>query len=87
MIGWAAVSACTATVHNYTGLIICRFFLGFIEAPVSILTVTVLRNALNGVSFILGHSICSPSSIPEKRSRLVYLFYIQGRLLVLLALD
>ncbi|EGU77925.1 hypothetical protein FOXB_11572 [Fusarium oxysporum f. sp. conglutinans Fo5176] len=33
MIGWAAVSACTATVKNYSGLIACRFFLGFVEAP------------------------------------------------------
>ncbi|KAM5345262.1 hypothetical protein ACJ41O_011124 [Fusarium nematophilum] len=33
MIGWAAVSACTATVHSYSGLVACRFFLGFVEAP------------------------------------------------------
>lgn len=32
MIGWAAVSACTATVKSYSGLIACRFFLGFVEA-------------------------------------------------------
>ncbi|KAM0230571.1 hypothetical protein ACHAPO_009087 [Fusarium lateritium] len=33
MIGWAAVSACTATVKSYSGLVACRFFLGFVEAP------------------------------------------------------
>ncbi|KAJ4243381.1 hypothetical protein NW757_011244 [Fusarium falciforme] len=33
MIGWATVSACTALVKNYSGLIACRFFLGFVEAP------------------------------------------------------
>jgi hypothetical protein len=32
MIGWAAVSAATAGVKNYSGLIACRFFLGFVEA-------------------------------------------------------
>lgn len=32
MIGWAAVSASTAAVTNYGGLIACRFFLGFVEA-------------------------------------------------------
>ncbi|KAF7554814.1 hypothetical protein G7Z17_g2669 [Cylindrodendrum hubeiense] len=33
MIGWAAISACTATVTSYSGLLACRFFLGFVEAP------------------------------------------------------
>ncbi|KAK7229486.1 hypothetical protein V2G26_001656 [Clonostachys chloroleuca] len=33
MIGWAAVSAATAGVTNYAGLVACRFFLGFVEAP------------------------------------------------------
>ncbi|XWX01510.1 hypothetical protein V2A60_009538 [Cordyceps javanica] len=30
---WGVVSACTAAVTNFTGLVICRFFLGFLEAP------------------------------------------------------
>lgn len=30
---WGIVSACTATVHDFKGLVICRFFLGFLEAP------------------------------------------------------
>lgn len=30
---WAVVSGLTATVHNYTGLVLVRFFLGFVEAP------------------------------------------------------
>ncbi|KAJ6783314.1 hypothetical protein PWT90_02549 [Aphanocladium album] len=30
---WGAVSASTAAVTNFTGLVICRFFLGFLEAP------------------------------------------------------
>ncbi|GKT97488.1 MFS transporter [Colletotrichum tofieldiae] len=33
MIAWAAVSAATAGVKNYSGLVACRFFLGFVEAP------------------------------------------------------
>ncbi|KAM0281995.1 hypothetical protein ACHAO9_010476 [Fusarium lateritium] len=33
MIGWAGVSASTAGVTNYSGLLACRFFLGFVEAP------------------------------------------------------
>ncbi|KAJ9646425.1 hypothetical protein H2199_002474 [Coniosporium tulheliwenetii] len=33
MAGWAIVSACTALVHNYTGLVVVRFFLGIAEAP------------------------------------------------------
>ncbi|KFA52187.1 hypothetical protein S40293_00656 [Stachybotrys chartarum IBT 40293] len=33
MIAWAAVSGATASVHNYKGLVACRFFLGFVEAP------------------------------------------------------
>lgn len=28
-----AVSACTAAVKNFQGLLLCRFFLGFLEAP------------------------------------------------------
>jgi MFS family permease len=30
---WAIVSACTAAVHNYKGLVLVRFFLGIAEAP------------------------------------------------------
>ncbi|KAI9152276.1 transporter [Paramyrothecium foliicola] len=33
MLVWAAVSACTALVQNYEGLLVCRFFLGITEAP------------------------------------------------------
>jgi len=33
MAGWAIVSGCTALVHNYTGLVVVRFFLGIAEAP------------------------------------------------------
>ncbi|OHX00352.1 major facilitator superfamily transporter [Colletotrichum incanum] len=33
MVGWAAISAATAGVKNYGGLVACRFFLGFVEAP------------------------------------------------------
>ncbi|ETS83455.1 hypothetical protein PFICI_05331 [Pestalotiopsis fici W106-1] len=30
---WGAVSACTAAVTSFHGLVACRFFLGFLEAP------------------------------------------------------
>jgi MFS family permease len=33
MAAWGVVSALTATVHNFTGLVLVRFFLGFVEAP------------------------------------------------------
>lgn len=33
MLIWAVVSACTAVTHNYTGLVLVRFFLGVAEAP------------------------------------------------------
>jgi MFS family permease len=33
MAAWAVVSACTATVHNYAGLVTVRFLLGVTEAP------------------------------------------------------
>lgn len=33
MIVWGTVSACTGAVQNYAGLLVCRFFLGFVEAP------------------------------------------------------
>ncbi|KAJ4293085.1 hypothetical protein N0V90_008367 [Kalmusia sp. IMI 367209] len=33
MIAWATVSACTALVRNYGGLVAVRFLLGFVEAP------------------------------------------------------
>ncbi|TVY83977.1 putative transporter, partial [Lachnellula suecica] len=33
MAVWGVVSSLTAVVHNYTGLILVRFFLGFVEAP------------------------------------------------------
>lgn len=32
MIGWATVSTSTAAVTNHSGLVACRFFLGFVEA-------------------------------------------------------
>lgn len=33
MVVWAGVSAATAAVHNFGGLVACRFFLGITEAP------------------------------------------------------
>jgi uncharacterized membrane protein len=33
MAVWAVVSALTAVVHNFTGLVLVRFFLGLTEAP------------------------------------------------------
>jgi MFS family permease len=33
MMGWAVVSGLTAVVHNYTGIVLVRFFLGVVEAP------------------------------------------------------
>ncbi|KAL1632174.1 hypothetical protein SLS56_003908 [Neofusicoccum ribis] len=33
MGAWAVVSACTALVHDYKGLVLVRFFLGIAEAP------------------------------------------------------
>jgi MFS family permease len=33
MMAWATVAALTAAVHNYTGLVLVRFFLGVVEAP------------------------------------------------------
>lgn len=33
MMAWAVVSALTAVVHNYTGIVLVRFFLGIVEAP------------------------------------------------------
>jgi len=32
MAMWGIVSACMAAVHNYTGLVLARFFIGFVEA-------------------------------------------------------
>lgn len=34
MVVWALVSACTALVTNFGGLVACRFMLGITEAPV-----------------------------------------------------
>jgi len=33
MAAWATVATLTACVHNYTGLVLVRFFLGVVEAP------------------------------------------------------
>lgn len=33
MAAWGIVSGLTATVHDFKGLILTRFFLGFVEAP------------------------------------------------------
>ncbi|KAK1139435.1 hypothetical protein N8T08_000798 [Aspergillus melleus] len=30
---WGAISACQATTHSFAGLVVSRFFLGFVEAP------------------------------------------------------
>ncbi|KAL1297370.1 hypothetical protein AAFC00_004910 [Neodothiora populina] len=30
---WGVVSTCNAATHNFTGLVVVRFFLGFVEAP------------------------------------------------------
>jgi MFS family permease len=32
MIAWGTISICTAAVQSYTGLLLVRFFLGFVEA-------------------------------------------------------
>ena len=29
---WGFLSACTAFTHNFTGLVMCRFLLGFVES-------------------------------------------------------
>jgi hypothetical protein len=29
---WGCVSACTAAIQSYPGLVVCRLFLGFTEA-------------------------------------------------------
>lgn len=36
MAMWGVVSACTALVQNFNGLVVARFFLGFMEAYVAI---------------------------------------------------
>lgn len=33
MMCWGVVSTCNAATHNFTSLIVVRFFLGFVEAP------------------------------------------------------
>ncbi|EAS29388.3 MFS transporter [Coccidioides immitis RS] len=33
MVIWATVSACTALVQSYAGMVVCRFLLGITEAP------------------------------------------------------
>ncbi|KAK7749307.1 hypothetical protein SLS62_008276 [Diatrype stigma] len=33
MCCWAVVSACTGAVNSYTGMVVLRFLLGFVEAP------------------------------------------------------
>lgn len=33
MCCWGVVSTCNAATHNFTSLVIVRFFLGFVEAP------------------------------------------------------
>ncbi|CAK7216616.1 hypothetical protein SCUCBS95973_002867 [Sporothrix curviconia] len=32
MAAWGAISACTGAVHNFAGLVVCRFFLGVVES-------------------------------------------------------
>ena len=32
MVIWGVISAATAAVHSYAGLLVVRFFLGFVEA-------------------------------------------------------
>lgn len=33
MMVWGLVSGCTGAVQSYSGLVVCRFFLGIAEAP------------------------------------------------------
>ncbi|WWC93568.1 hypothetical protein V866_000403 [Kwoniella sp. B9012] len=35
IICWSIILACHALVHNYTGILICRFLLGFFEATIT----------------------------------------------------
>lgn len=30
---WGVISTCQAATHSFPGLVVCRFFLGFAEAP------------------------------------------------------
>jgi len=73
MIAWATVSAATAAVKNYAGLVACRFFLGFVEA-VSSAQFQIFPpepRRLTGSSLTTpAPSICSPSTILVKSSLL-----------------
>lgn len=67
MIIWGAISTATAACQNYIGLLMCRFFLGFVEAAyfVSFLPCDLLcfanSNAPSPDVFTISHV-----GIPEK---------------------
>jgi MFS family permease len=70
MLVWAVVSACSALVQNFTGLVICRFFLGVTEAPVRRSIASIGVNRTNGRSSTPVLRTCSPSSTRDERSLL-----------------
>jgi hypothetical protein len=79
-MAWAAVSASTAAVHNYKGLVVSRFFLGFVEAPVrNPSPLGRLAAPDDHFSSTLVLSTSSPSSTPGKKLQLASLSCTQAR--------
>ena len=57
MAAWAIVSTLTAVTHNYTGLLLTRFFLGIAEAPFYPGCLYLLNVSFQSNSLILSHLI------------------------------
>ena len=53
MVIWGIISAATAGVQNYAGLLSVRFFLGFVEAAYFVCPASLLLSPLFGAGTVM----------------------------------
>ncbi|KAI8242944.1 putative transporter [Colletotrichum sp. SAR 10_99] len=80
MIGWAAISAATAGVKNYSGLVACRFFLGFVEA------VSICQVVSTGCSGLIAAATFATLDKVKGIAGWQWLFIIEGSVTALVAI-
>jgi hypothetical protein len=76
---WGVISACQAAAHSFAGLVVARFFLGFVEAPFfpgAVMLMYVRRSSAEIPLIVAGRvgtrdknsATASPGSTPAARS-------------------
>lgn len=89
MVSWGIVTICTAAVSSYTGLIVCRIFLGIAEAGFFVSSClsfivylvgwwTAQTYVISPVSFVISVSGTSLPSVAQEWQFFRLLLLLQG---------